>query len=62
MTQPIRPHAHVPAASAFSDTPVDELIRLGLRLAYPLPSAGGAQETKFRLLLEALAQRSPQQR
>jgi len=55
----IRPHSYIPAASALTGTSTDELIRPGLRLAFPLSSGDNANEEKFRRLLDALAQRSP---
>ncbi|MBP1805210.1 hypothetical protein [Rubellimicrobium aerolatum] len=37
---------------------LDALIRPGLRRAYPLPEAGGPDEDRFQVLLDALARRS----
>lgn len=50
-------HAHVPAASALTGTSVDERIRPGLRLAFPLPpqdDLDGARGDRLRALLAAL--------
>ena len=52
-----RPHSFIPAASALMGTSVDDLIRPGLRLAFPLPSESDPNEDRFRRLLDALAQR-----
>ncbi len=53
----ILPHAYVPAAKALTNSSVDESIRPGLRLAYPLPPEEECKESNFRRLLDALAQR-----
>lgn len=39
-------------------TSVDTLIRPGLRRAFPLPAEDHAHDDRFRLLLDALAQRA----
>lgn len=57
MAQYSRPHAYIPAASALTDTSIDELIRPGLRLAFPLPSDEDGTEAQFQGLLATLAQR-----
>ena len=57
LTYRIQPHAYVPAAKALTNSSVDESIRPGLRLAYPLPPEEEAKESNFRRLLDALAQR-----
>lgn len=62
MVQHIRPHACIPRGGALTGTSVDELVRPGLRLAFPLPSGDDANEEKFRRLLDALAQRGSQRR
>ena len=56
MTQHTRPHAYIPGGSAMTDASIDDLIRPGLRLAYPLPSEESPNEDRFRRLLDALAQ------
>ena len=53
-----QPYASVPGAGALTDTSVDELIRPGLLLAFPLPCKDDLNEDKFRPVLDALAQRS----
>jgi hypothetical protein len=40
-----------------TDSSIDDLIRPGLRLAFPVPSEEGLNEGRFRRLLDALAQR-----
>jgi hypothetical protein len=57
MTQHTRPHAYVPGGSAVSGASIDDLIRPGLRLAFPLPSESDPNEDRFRHVLDALAQR-----
>ena len=52
-----RPHSFIPAASALTGTSIDDLIRPGLHLAFPLPSEDEPNEARFRRLLDALAQR-----
>ncbi len=59
MTHHIRPHAYIPAAWASTGTSIDELVRPGLHLAFPLPSQDDPNEATFRHLLDALAQRRP---
>ena len=44
-----------------SRTSIDALIRPGLRKAFPLPAEGQGDE-QFRLLLDALVQRKPEDR
>jgi hypothetical protein len=51
-----RPHVYVPGGTAVTGTSVDDLIRPGLRHAFPLPAEDGPNEDRFRRLLEALAQ------
>ena len=60
LTHRIQPHAYVPAAKALTNSSVDELIRPGLRLAFPLPSKDDPDEDKFCRVLDALGQRSRQ--
>jgi hypothetical protein len=50
------PHSDPYADIAEPRASIDELIRPGLRQAFPLPARGGADDEKFRLLLHALAQ------
>ena len=57
MTQHTRAHSYVPGGSALTDSSIDDLIRPGLRLAFPVPSEEGLNEGRFRRLLDALAQR-----
>ena len=57
MTQHTRPHAYIPGGKALTDTSIDDLIRPGLRVAFPLPREHAPDEAKFRRLLDALAQR-----
>jgi hypothetical protein len=45
---------------ASTGSSVDELIRPGLRLAFPLPAEGDPNEDKFCRVLDALGQRSRQ--
>lgn len=45
------------SGTAESRAHIDVLIRPGLRRAFPLPAAEQAGDERFRLLLEALAQR-----
>ena len=60
LTHHIQPHAYVPAAKASTGSSVDELIRPGLRLAFPLPSKDDPNEDKFCRVLDALGQRNQQ--
>ena len=46
------------SGDAETRTSMDSLIRPGLRRAFPLPADDHAHDDRFRLLLEALAQRS----
>ena len=46
------------SGDAETRTSIDTLIRPGLRRAFPLPTDNHAHDDRFRLLLEALAQRS----
>lgn len=55
MAQYSRSHAYIPAASALTNTSIDELIRPSLRLAFPLPAQEDGTEAKFEGLLAALA-------
>ncbi len=57
-----RPQSYISAGHALTGTSIDELIRPGLQLAFPLPSQDDGHEETFRRLLHALGQRSPQQR
>ena len=56
MAPPPRPHAHVAGGSAMTGTSLDDMIRPGLRHAFPLPAEDGPNEDRFRRLLAALAQ------
>lgn len=56
MSQHTRLHAIIPGGRALTDTSLDELIRPGLRLAFPLPLEDGPDEARFCRLLDALAQ------
>ena len=51
-----RPHAYVAGGTAMTGASLDDLIRPGLRHAFPLPAEDGPNEDRFRRLLEALAQ------
>jgi hypothetical protein len=57
VTQHTRPHSYVPGGSALTGTSIDELIRPGLRHAFPLPPKEDPVEATFRRLLDALALR-----
>ncbi|MBP1807663.1 hypothetical protein J2Z33_003537 [Rubellimicrobium aerolatum] len=48
---------NAPSDLATSRASVDDLIRPGLRCAYPLPKADHAKVERFRRLLDALARR-----
>ena len=58
MAQYSRPHSYIAGGTALTGTSIDDLIRPGLRVAFPLPSEEGSQEDRFRRLLDALAQRN----
>ena len=57
MADSIRRHAFIAGGTALTSTSIDDLIRPGLRQAYPLPSDDDPTEDRFRCLLDALAQR-----
>ena len=59
MSEYFQQHFHNSAA-AETGTPIDELIRPGLHLAYPLFPDDDANEDRFRHLLDALARRDRQ--
>jgi hypothetical protein len=51
-------HASAPFGPEEPRAPIDDLIRPGLRRAFPLPETDHAEDERFRVLLEALAVRS----
>jgi len=51
------PHSDAHSDVADSQTPINLLIRRGLRQAFPLPALSQAADEKFTLLLDALALR-----
>lgn len=50
-------HSDVWSDGAETTSSIDVLIQPGLHRAFPLPAEGHADDDRFRLLLEALAQR-----
>lgn len=59
-----RPHPGTSSGLIEPGATIDDLIRPGLRQAFPLPEDGYGSDERFRRLLDALAQRrsDPQQR
>ncbi len=55
----LKDHRSEASSDAVEERPsICDLIRPGLLRAFPLPSKGGADEEKFRVLLDALARRA----
>lgn len=57
MSQYVHRHSYVPCAVSRTGTSIDDLIRPGLRLAYPLPSEEASGDARFQRLLDLLAER-----
>ncbi len=55
MSEYVRHDCDPPAPMPQTGMPIDELIRPGLHLAYPLHPEGDTSEDRFRPLLDALS-------
>jgi hypothetical protein len=57
MSLSVHPHSYVPYGASLTGSSIDDLIRPGLKLAYPLPSEEASEDEEFQRLLELLAER-----